>query len=133
MARKDYIGPTIKQRKTVILPEGPTADLSPKATQGMLAAKGLVGGEDVELEGKPVEKPLQMQMGPPIPNFKPKPRKTPEGFKSNISETEKKVGQRAMLGNTHIGSYQTLLANDRMEKPIMNGWSDEDSSNDTKT
>lgn len=126
--RKDYIGPTIKKHKKVILPEGPVAEFSTKAPKGMLAARRLTGGEDPAVEGKKLEKPLQM--GPAV-ELPAKPGKK--------NDFDARAGKKLpplpvhLLGNNHIDSYQTLLANDRMEKPRIKAWTSEDSSDDKET
>lgn len=131
--RKDYIGPTFHKHQKIVLPEGPSADLNARTSASLQAAKTkLMGSSASSIEGKRLEKPLQM--GPLLPNFKPQPRLDAKGeLKTNISEVEKQVGSSAMLGNTHINSYQTLLKNDRLEKPRVKAWQDSDSSVDKGT
>lgn len=125
MAKKDYIGPTFHKNKKVILPEGPIAELNTKSAKGMLAAGRLAGGDDSNVEGKLVEKPLQM--GPPV-RLPPKKKTTPEGAVVADDDGTLPPLPVHLLGNTHINSYQTLLANDRMEKPRIKAWQDEEST-----
>jgi hypothetical protein len=110
----------VRKRKIHCVPEGPIADITQaKSTEGVNLAKKLLTGDDKKVEGTMLKAPLQktpvLQPGEPIP--KPAPKRGPD-----LS-----VDPQAVVGMTHIDSYQTLMRNDRMEKPMVKGWSDEDS------
>jgi len=126
VSKKDYIGPTIKQNKVVVLPEGPVAEFTTKANQGMQAARRLTGGEEPKVEGKMLQKPLQM--GPPV-NLPPKPGASAQDYDPRVGRLKEPLPTH-LLGNTHIDSYQTLLANDRLEKPRIKAWQTDDKSID---
>ena len=135
MARKDYIGPTISsKKKSVVLPEGPIAEQSNKPSQGMRAARNLLGKEaPKKVDGTPVRAPLPLA-NQVLPGVKKSPVGSPhppgyEGKKSN----EPGVDPTVVVGNSHIDSYQTILKNDRMEKPRIKAWQDDDSSTDKET
>ena len=120
---KDLIGPTFKknQNRVHCVPEGPTAELSSsKPTQSMDMARRLLGGKEPKGEGTPIKGPLQQT--PMLPPGAPLPRKpVPKTPRPELS-----VDPQAVVRMTHIDSYQTLMRNDRMEKPMVKGWSDED-------
>ena len=119
----DFISPIIsKKRRLHCLPEGPIADLNHQSTKGMAAAKRLLGGEQPKVEGTMMKAPLQQAPMLP-PGFKP--RAKPEDPKKKRPELS--VDPQAVVGMTHIDSYQTLMRNDRMEKPLVKGWQDEGS------
>lgn len=126
--RRDYIGPTIKPSKPAVVPEGPSADINTKGSKGMLAARRLLGHEEPKLEGKPLKTPLPF--GPPsLPPGKLEPKAQQQKIDNSIRTVEGKVLRPdQVMGNTHINSIQALLANDRMEKPRINGWSDEETN-----
>jgi len=128
VAKKDYIGPTINKRKLGVVPEGPVAEFSNKGSKGMMAAKRLLQGkEEPVVEGTPIPTPLQV--GPPaLPpgRINKKPEKPQQPDKNVIKTIDGKVlTPEQVMGNTHIGSIETLLANDRMEKPRVKAWQDE--------
>ena len=124
--RKDYIGPTIRSGKPAIIPEGPAAEFNPKSSKGMRAAGKELGKVEEHVEGVIVEAPFRM--GPPL--------KLPPSLKNKIAKAQKAVEekQRAeaeidpalMRGNSHIGSIENVLKNDRMEKPRITAWKDDD-------
>ncbi|MCA9781125.1 MAG: hypothetical protein KC800_30605 [Candidatus Eremiobacteraeota bacterium] len=120
---KDLIGPTFKknQNRVHCVPEGPTAELSSsKPTQSMDMARRLLGGKEPKVEGTLIKGPLQQT--PMLPPGAPLPRKpVPKTPRPELS-----VDPQAVVRMTHIDSYQTLMRNDRMEKPMVKGWSDED-------
>ena len=89
-------------------------------------AKRLMGHEEPKIEGTPVKTPLPF--GPPaLPPGKLEPRAKQKQIDNSIRTVEGKVLRAdQVIGNTHIDSIQTLLANDRMEKPRINGWADEE-------
>lgn len=120
--RKDFIGPTIGKRKTVSVPEGPVADLlTAKTTKGMAAAKRLLSGEPPEkVEGTPVKSPLQL--GPPIKLDESQKVQKPKEPQKQKPVAPDGVNPNVLLGNTHVGSYQTLLANDKLAKPVIKAW-----------
>jgi hypothetical protein len=112
--------PLRKQRRIHCVPEGPTAELSgAKSTECVNLAKKLFDSEEKKVEGTLMKAPLQqtpfLPPGAPVP--KPQPKRGP-----NLN-----VDPQAVVGMTHIDSYQTLMRNDRMEKPMVKGWQDEDS------
>lgn len=89
----------------------------------MMAAKKFFKGEQPKVEGTPVKTPLPF--GPP--SLPPgATRKDPAQDPVDVRTKEgKKLTREQLLGNTHIGSLDSLLANDRMEKPRIQGWSKE--------
>jgi hypothetical protein len=127
-SRKDYIGPTIKKRKHYVIPEGPVAELNNKTTKGMIAAQQILGPEPPKVEGTRVETPLQL--GPPAlpPGRLNKREEMVRDPEKNLIKTidGKILTSEQVMGNTHIGSLQTLLSNDRMEKPRVRAWQDEE-------
>ena len=120
--RKDYIGPTIGKHKTIVVPEGPVAELNNKTTKGMAAAKRLMSGEEPKVEGTPVKSPLRM--GPPVklPPRKEAPAPAPQAPVEKSAPEP--VDPDVMLRTSHVTSYQTLLANDKMAKPPLKAWQD---------
>ncbi|MFA5504926.1 MAG: hypothetical protein WC314_14400 [Vulcanimicrobiota bacterium] len=118
---KDMIGPTFKTHRIHCVPEGPTADLSSaKSSQSMELARKLLGKKEPKVEGTLLKGPLQKS--PVLPPGAPLPRKpVPKTPRPELS-----VDPQAVVGMTHIDSYQTLMKNDRMEKPMVKGWSDEE-------
>ena len=120
---KDLIGPTFKknQNRLHCVPEGPTAELSSsKLAQSMELARRILGGKEHQIEGTPIKGPLSQ--APVLPPGAPLPRKpVPKKPRPELS-----VDPQAVVKMTHIDSYQTLMRNARMEKPMVKGWSDED-------
>lgn len=130
----ETIGPTFNQFRTPVVPKGPTGDLSAlKGSRGMQAAKRLFAQDGQTIEGTRLETPLSL--GTPIFEVKPSSVSTPEVSKKEppvakpqdtASEPKLvKPDSQVILGNTHVDSYQTLLANDRMAKPVIKAWSDD--------
>lgn len=107
------------------------AEFSHRASKGMLQASGRLEKEP-EVEGVQVEAPLRP--GPPI--------RIPKELRLKVEDAKKKLREKTqaelevepnvMLGNTHVGSLDTLLANDRMEKPRITAWQDEDEESESK-
>lgn len=125
---KDYIGPSIKKKKLGMVPEGPTAEHSHKLSQGMGAARSLFNKEPVKLDGTKVETPLPLAPPIQLPPGTQSSRKVEPKPKLEVKTKDGKVlDPQQLMGNSHINSYQTLLANDRMEKPRIKAWTDEDS------
>lgn len=126
--KKDYIGPTISPKKKLgVVPEGPTAEFSSKPSKGMGAAKNLFKGEPPKLEGTPVAKPLPVGPPTPLPPGSSKEDAVIPKVRAEFKTVDGKVlSPEQVMGNSHIASYQTLLANDRLEKPRIKAWADED-------
>ncbi len=86
----------------------------------MELARRILGGKETKVEGTPIKGPLSQ--APVLPPGAPLPRKpVPKKPRPELS-----VDPQAVVRMTHIDSYQTLMRNDRMEKPMVKGWSDED-------
>lgn len=125
---KDYIGPSIKKTKLGMVPEGPTAEHSHKLSQGMGAARSLFKKEPVKVEGTKVDTPLPLAPPIQLPPGTQSSRQAAPKTKVEVKIKDGKVlDPQQLMGNSHINSYQTLLANDRMEKPRIKAWTDDES------
>lgn len=112
--------PVRKKRNIHNIPDGPIADISlAKGTEGIAAAKKILGGESPQVEGTRLKAPLQST--PVLPPGAPMPKAPPK------RGPDLSVDPQAVVRMSHIDSYQTLMRNDRMEKPMVKGWQDEDS------
>ena len=89
-----------------------------------MAARKFFRSEEPKVQGTPLQNPLSF--GPPtLPPGVTK--KNPKEDPVDVRTVEgRKLTREQLLGNTHIGSLDTLLANDRMEKPRVQGWSKEE-------